>query len=444
MKEGVEKRNYERGKIYIFYDEIYDTYRKEKKGRNYYDKILRFPNPSVLIIKALSELYNVTDKIEYVSCKSSFQMVKTHSYFNGEKKGIYETLHIVHSMRDRSKIETEDGDKEGGPMGNTRNVGNTGSTGDTRNMGDTRNVHNSHNSHNSLNTGKDDTDMLKAKALVDTAFTTDLLLFHILNEFQDVHEYFLFLCQECYKNYTRKFFINSNYNIVKGYFKLQDMKNYVSAKYRSVSFDSILSRFIKLLHLCMQIEKNWQNIECVVFYIYFYTFLNIPSYIFPWSDRSNNDRLNRKILKDGNVNMIISEVISNKNNFFSHILNSTIDTHGYYETYDFNMAIWTKDLQKKREILLNSDCENDPNDTCYNFFFEKKEEYINLNEYILFKNIGYNSLKQFYKPHFYYLTVLKKIFVFNVKMHIMKSFFRDIAIRIIGMDKNYKNCVKRV
>ncbi|KAI4836721.1 hypothetical protein MKS88_004524 [Plasmodium brasilianum] len=408
MKESVKKKFiYENEKIYVIYDEIYDTYRKEKRGRNYYQKIIRYPNPLVLIVRVLTELYNLKDKVEYISC-SSYEIIKPYSYFNGEKKSIYETLFLIYSMNNKNDLQME-------------------------------------NSYMTIDSDVCNGDRIIPSKNIAIGVHMDIRLFHILSEFHDIYEYFLFLYKNCYENYTRQFFINSNYNILKGYIKLYYMTNYINKKFRNISFDTILNKFIKLLNIFIQGDKNYLEIEYIIFYVYFYVFLNIPMPIYPWDDNSRNDILSRKILKDGNINTIISQVQSSKNNFFSYIINnSTIDTNGYYETCDFNIAILLiNEKEVKNSALINGDSsENVPNKKQYNFFFEKKDKYINLNEYILYKNIGYNSLKQFYKPHFYYLTILKKMFVFHNKMKIMQYFFHESAIRVVDMDKYYKYYVK--
>ncbi|CRH01362.1 conserved Plasmodium protein, unknown function [Plasmodium relictum] len=392
MKEGKGKFDYKNEKIYVIYDEIYDIYIKEKKKKNYYCKILRFLDPSVLILKILSEIYNLNDMIEYVSC-SSFQMVMTHTYINGEKKSIYETLLILYSIN-KSKLEI-----------------------------------NNYIFNNSLIENIDDD-------------TINLNLYYILNEFNDIYEYFLILYKNCYENYTRKFFINKDYNLIKGYIKLQALKNYVSKKYKNVSFDTILNKFIKLLIFFTKIKNDYIQIECVIFYVYFYIFLNIPIYLYPWNNIS--DQLNKRIFNDGNVNMIANIIEKNKNNFFSLILNRTVETNKYYETYDFNIALFiNNEYEKHDDISLNQD-EIVSGDLYINMLSKNKEHFINLNEYNLLKDIGYNSLKQFYIPHFYYLTILKKMFVFNKKMQIMQHLFHVLIKYLINMDKYYKNNIKKV
>ncbi|CXI92857.1 conserved Plasmodium protein, unknown function [Plasmodium berghei] len=430
MKIGEKNRKYEDGKLYVIYDNIYDTYLKENR-KNYFTRILRFPNPSILIIKALCELYNITDKVEYVSYDSNFEVIKTHSYFNGKKKSVYETLHIIYSM---SK-ETKSGILKNNSKDNDA----------SQNLDENKNK-----------SGKyPENDM-------------NLRVYYILNEFNEVYEYFLFLCKQIYDNYTYNFFINSNYNIIKGYLKLLYIKSYVSKKFNNISFETILNKFIKLLKLFNKLEQNCTQIDCVVFYVYFYAFLNIPIHLYPWNcDNNLNDTLYRKILNNGNINTIIDKVKSNKQIFFSHILIGTNDVEkNYYETYDFNTAIFlsnqkqfgtlnefVKDEEnkkkneeekeekkkKKKTAKLNTDNKKSIDKAHKDIsFYENTEDYIIINEYNTFKYIGYNTLKQFYLSHFYYLTILKKCFFINVKMKTIYNFFSNIAIRIIDIDKIFE------
>ncbi|SCL96701.1 conserved Plasmodium protein, unknown function [Plasmodium berghei] len=430
MKIGEKNRKYEDGKLYVIYDNIYDTYLKENR-KNYFTRILRFPNPSILIIKALCELYNITDKVEYVSYDSNFEVIKTHSYFNGKKKSVYETLHIIYSM---SK-ETKSGILKNNSKDNDA----------SQNLDENKNK-----------SGKyPENDM-------------NLRVYYILNEFNEVYEYFLFLCKQIYDNYTYNFFINSNYNIIKGYLKLLYIKSYVSKKFNNISFETILNKFIKLLKMFNKLEQNCTQIDCVVFYVYFYAFLNIPIHLYPWNcDNNLNDTLYRKILNNGNINTIIDKVKSNKQIFFSHILIGTNDVEkNYYETYDFNTAIFlsnqkqfgtlnefVKDEEnkkkneeekeekkkKKKTAKLNTDNKKSIDKAHKDIsFYENTEDYIIINEYNTFKYIGYNTLKQFYLSHFYYLTILKKCFFINVKMKTIYNFFSNIAIRIIDIDKIFE------
>ncbi|CRG94759.1 conserved Plasmodium protein, unknown function [Plasmodium gallinaceum] len=393
MKEREGKSYGKNEKIYVIYDEIYDIYIKEKKKKNCYCKILRFLNPSVLILKVLSEIYNLKDRIEYISC-SSFQMVKEHTYINGEKKGIYETLLILYSIN-KSNLK----------INNNINIFNDSLI---------KNV---------------DTDII------------DLNMYHILNEFNDIYEYLLIIYKNCYENYTKKFFINKDYNLIKGYIKLQKFKKYVLKKYKNISFDTILNKFIKLLNLFTKLKNNYKQIECIIFYVYFYIFLNIPIYFYPWNNISDN--LNKKIFKDGNVNMITNIIEKNKNNFFSCILNRTEGTSDYFETYEFNIALFINNEQEKNnEISLNQD-KMMPKDLYNNLFCKNNKYFINLSEYNILKEIGYNSLKQFYIPHFYYLIILKKFLIFNKKMQIMQYLFHILTKSLIKIDEYYKNNIKR-
>ncbi|ETB63167.1 hypothetical protein YYC_00748 [Plasmodium yoelii 17X] len=450
MKIGEKNRKYEDGKLYVMYDNIYDTYLKDNR-KNYFTRIIRFPNPSILIIKALCELYNIADKVEYVSCDSNFEVIKTHSYFNGEKKSVYETLHIIYSMnkeRKSSLLNNNSKDNDASPK---------------------------------LDGNKNESGKYPDNYM-------NLRVYYILNEFNEVYEYFLFLCKQIYDNYTYNFFINSNYNIIKGYLKLQYIKSYVSKKFNNISFETILNKFIKLLKLFNKLEKNCMQIDCVVFYVYFYAFLNIPIHLYPWNcDNNLNDTLYRKILNNGNINTIIDKVKSNKQIFFSHILIGTNDVEtNYYETYDFNTAIFlsnqkkigtlnevvkeegnkTKNEEEKEEKkkkneekeekkkkneekeekkkkkktdTLNTDNKKSIDKVHTDIsFYENTEDYIILSEYNTLKYIGYNTLKQFYLSHFYYLTILKKCFFINVKMKTIYNFFSNIAIRIIDIDKIFE------
>ncbi|SCM12187.1 conserved Plasmodium protein, unknown function [Plasmodium chabaudi adami] len=422
MKVGENNMKYEDGKLYVMYDNIYDAYLKENR-KDYFTRILRFPNPSILIIKALCELYNITDKVEYVSCDSNYEVIKTHSYFNGEKKSVYETLHIIYAISKETKPST----LQNNPKDNNA-----------------------------------------SQKLDSTQNDMNLRIYYILNEFNEVYEYFLFLCKQIYDNYTYNFFVNSNYNIIKGYIKLQYIKSYVSKKFNNVSFETILNKFIKLLKLFNKLEQNCMQIDCVVFYVYFYAFLNIPIHLYPWNcDNNLNDTLYRKILNNGNMNTIIDKVKTNKQIFFSHILTGTNDVeNNYYETYDFNTAIFLsnqkkidtpkeavkdegnkkkneeeKEEKKKKKKSAQANTDNKkPIDNAHkdNSFYENTEDYIILNEYNTLKYIGYNTMKQFYLPHFYYLTILKKSYFISVKMKTIYNFFSNIAIRIIDIDKNFE------
>ncbi|VWU52127.1 conserved protein, unknown function, partial [Hepatocystis sp. ex Piliocolobus tephrosceles] len=375
-KQMIKKKGFEYGKIYVFYDEIYDTYIKENKKKNYFEKKLKFPNPSVLIIKVLSELYNLKDKIEYISC-SSFKIVNTYSYYNGQKRSIYETLLILHSISSGKRIETQ-----AKPTNTTTNTTNTTTT--TTNTTNTtttttntttttitktsksNNAEINHSNNNNYNYNNTEIDIQSCNKK-----NPNLLLFHILNDLNDIYEYFLYIDKNCYKNYTCKFFINLSYNIVKKYLKLQYMNVYVSKKFKNISFDYILNKFIKLLNIFsneLKLGKNFLQIECVIFFVYFYVFLNVPLYIYPWSEKGTMTKMNKKIFKDGNMNMIIYQIQDIKHNFFRQIiLNNTVNTlySNSYEVYDFNMAI----LINNAPVEKNNNFFNWDNWSNFNFVY---------------------------------------------------------------------------
>ncbi|CAA9989583.1 conserved Plasmodium protein, unknown function [Plasmodium knowlesi strain H] len=416
MKNGskhTEKTNFENGKIYVIYDEIYDTHRKEKRRRNYYCKIVRFPNPQVLIIRALSEVYNLKDRVEYLPRSYHFGVLNTHSYFNGEKRSVYETLLLMHALSGKGEL--------------AKNASAEAGVNPT--------------SEGTNEKGKND-----ATALTKVGSTRkpeDLYLFHILSELQQVYEYLFYLYGKCYQKYTRLFFINLNYNLVGGFIKLQYVNSRMSSKYKNVSLDNMLNRLIKLLHFFSYLGKNYDRIECIVLYVYFYTFLCVPICFYPWG-WPNFDLLSRKILKDGNVNMIINHVYANRRSLFSMLLNITEESTGYFETYDFNLAILMNEVAGVSDNLnLRNDDRHGPYYIDNNSaLFEKKEDYINLSEYRLLKDIGYNSLMQLYKPHFYHLTVLRRTFLFHSKMKVILFFLRLLAERLVEMDRHYGKCVR--
>ncbi|ANQ09644.1 Uncharacterized protein PCOAH_00045520 [Plasmodium coatneyi] len=410
-----EKTNFENGKIYVIYDEIYDTHRKEKRRRNYYCKIVRFPNPQVLIIRALSEVYNLKDRVEYLPRSYHFGVLNTHSYYNGEKKSVYETLLLMHALNGKRELTKSASGKRG--MNPTKEGTND----------------------------QGDNNITALTKVGSTSKPEDLYLFHILNEAHQVYEYFFYLYGKCYQRYTRQFFvnINLNYNLVKGFVKLQYVNDRMSSKYKNVSLDSMLNRLIKLLNFFSQFGKNYERIECIILYVYFYTFLCVPICFYPWGF-PNFDRLSRKILKDGNVNMIINHVHANKKSLFSLLLNIKEEPNGYFETFDFNLAILMNEVAEGSDNLqLRND---NRNGQCYlnhnAGLFEKKEGYINLSEYRLLKGIGYNSLSQLYKPHFYHLTVLRRTFLFHSKMEVILVFLRLLAERLFDMDMHFRMCVR--
>ncbi|GAB68022.1 hypothetical protein PCYB_125880 [Plasmodium cynomolgi strain B] len=434
----MEKTNFENGKIYVIYDEIYDTHRKEKRRRNYYCKIVRFPNPRVLIIRALSEVYNLKDRVEYLPRSYHFGVLNTHSYFNGEKRSVYETLLLMHALNGKRELaKSVSGEAGVSPRNEGKNY---------------QGIHHSNEGTNDQgmnpsNEGTNDQGNNDATALTKVRRTRkheDLYLFHILNEAHQVYEYFFYLYGKCYQKYTRQFFvnINLNYNLVRGFIKLQYMNDHMSRKYKNVSLDSMLNRLIKLLHLFSQLGKNYERVECIVLYVYFYTFLCVPICFYPWGC-PNFDRLSRKILNDGNVNMIINYVHANKKSLFSLLLNITEESSGYFETYDFNLAILMNEVAGGSDNLqLRYDDRNGP---CYlghnAALFERNEGYINLSEYRLLKDIGYNSLRQLYKPHFYHLTVLRRTFLFHRKMEVILcvEIFRVEGAHIIAKQLQMAN-----
>ncbi|EUD69357.1 hypothetical protein C922_00220 [Plasmodium inui San Antonio 1] len=414
-RKHTEETNFKNGKIYVIYDDIYDTHRKEKRRRNYYCKIVRFPDPRVLVIRALSEVYNLKHRVEYLPRSYHFGVSNTHSYFNGEKRGVYETLLLMHALNSNRGVAKSASGKAGV---NLRNEGT--------------------NDQGNNNT----TPLTKVRSIRKHEH---LYLFHILNEAHQVYEYFFYLYGKCYQKYTRQFFvnINLNYNLVRGFIKLQYVNECMSRKYKNVSLDSMLNRLIKLLHLFSQLGKDCERIECIVLYVYFYTFLCVPICFYPWGC-PNFDRLSRKILKDGNFNMIISHVHANKKSLFSLLLNITEEATNYFETYDFNLAILMNEVAGGSDNLhLRYDERNGPCYLCHNGgLFEKKGGYINLSEYRLLKGIGYNSLGQLYKPHFYHLTVLRRTFLFHRKMEVILSFLRLLAQRVVDMDRHYRRCAR--
>ncbi|KJP88422.1 hypothetical protein AK88_01874 [Plasmodium fragile] len=410
-----EKTNFENGKIYVIYDKIYDTHRKENKRRNYYCKIVRFPNPQVLIIRALSEVYNLKDRVEYLPRSYPFGVLNTHCYFNGKKRSVYETLLLMHALKSkRESAKSVRGESRVNPRNEEKNY-----------------------------KGNNDTTTLTKEG--SARKPEDLYLFHILNEVHQVYEYFFYVYGTCYQKYTRQFFVNINlkYNLVRGFIKLQYVNDHMSRKYKNVSLDSMLNRLIKLLNLLSQLGKNYERVECIVLYVYFYTFLCVPICFYPWG-YPNFDRLSRKILNDGNVNMIINHVHANKKSLFSLLLHTTEEPTGYFETYDFNIAILANEVDGGSDNLHPRI--DDQNYPCYlghnTSLFEKKEGYINLSEYRLLKDIGYNSLGQLYKPYFYHLKVLRRTFLFHTKMEIIMFFLRLLAEQVIEMDRHYRGCVK--
>ncbi|KOB58932.1 hypothetical protein PFHG_00681 [Plasmodium falciparum HB3] len=346
-------------KIVVIYDEIYDTYRKEQKGKNDYEKILRFFNPAVLIIKVLSEIYNIKDEVEYIPY-SSYELVTTQIYINKEKKSLYESLYILYSI---NKCEL--------PNNDMKNI--------------------------------------KKKE-------------HLYN--------------------------NNNNNIIKNIIKLKRYKYYICRKYKNISFQNILNKFINVLNLCTKFTSNYQNIECIIFYVYLYIFLSIPIFIFPWNNIDN--KLNNKILKDGNINILPNIIDKYKNNFFSHILNNIIDQKiGCYETYDFNIALffyYTNERQRNKSISLSQQNDKKKNNNDPNILAETETNTLHINkinEYYVFKHIGYNTLSQFYKPHFYYMTILKKTFIYNKKMESIENLFYTLTNQLLQMDESYKNGIKK-
>lgn len=399
-------------KIVVIYDEIYDTYRKEQKGKNDYEKILRFFNPAVLIIKVLSEIYNIKDEVEYIPY-SSYELVTTQIYINKEKKSLYESLYILYSI---NICELPNND-----MKNIKKVL-------------------SKNSQILINQ-LDNNDMVH------------IHLYNILSEFEEVYEYILFCYKKCYENYTRTFFYtkhlyNNNNNIIKNIIKLKRYKYYICRKYKNISFQNILNKFINVLNLCTKFTSNYQNIECIIFYVYLYIFLSIPIFIFPWNNIDN--KLNNKILKDGNINILPNIIDKYKNNFFSHILNNIIDQKiGCYETYDFNIALffyYTNERQRNKSISLSQQNDKKKNNNDPNILAETETNTLHINkinEYYVFKHIGYNTLSQFYKPHFYYMTILKKTFIYNKKMESIENLFYTLTNQLLQMDESYKNGIKK-
>ncbi|SOV19617.1 conserved Plasmodium protein, unknown function [Plasmodium sp. gorilla clade G2] len=396
-------------KIVVIYDEIYDTYRKEQKGKNDYEKILRFFNPPVLIIKVLSEIYNIKDEIEYISY-SSYELITTQIYINKEKKSLYETLYILYSI---NKCELPNNDK-----GNIKNILSKNS-----------------------------------QILINQLNNNDMVhihLYNILNEFQEVYEYILFCYNKCYENYTSTFFYTNhiyNNNIIKNIIKLKRYKYDICRKYKNISFQNILNKFINVLNLCTKFTNNYQNVECIIFYVYLYIFLSIPIFIFPWYNIDN--KLNNKILNDGNINIIPNIIEKYRKNFFSYILNNIIDKIGCYETYDFNIALllyYANKRQTNISISLSQENDKKKKDDDRNILSEGETNklYINkINEYYVFKHIGYNTLSQFYKPHFYYMTVLKKTFIYNKKMKSIENLFYTLTNQLLQMDESYMNDIKK-
>ncbi|CAG9473763.1 conserved Plasmodium protein, unknown function [Plasmodium vivax] len=425
----MEKTNFKNGIIYVIYDEIYDTHRKEKRRRNYYCKIVRFPNPPVLTIRALSEVYNLKDRVEYLPRSCHFGVVNTHSYFNGEKRSVYETLLLMHALNGKRGV-AKSASGEAGVKFNGEGTNDEEANPSGEGSNDQRN-----------------NDATALTTVGSTRKHEHLHLFHILNEAHQVYEYFFYLYGKCYQNYTRPFFlhINLNYNLIRGFIKLQCMNDRMSSKYKNVSLDSMMNRLIKLLHLFSQLGKDYERVECIVLYVYFYTFLCVPFCFYPWGC-PDFDRLSRKIRSDGNVNMLINHVHANKKSLFSLLLNITEETDGYFETYDFNLAILMSEVAGESDKLQpRYDVRNGLRHLDRNAaLFEKKEGHINLSEYRLLKGIGYNSLRQLYQPHFYHLTVLRRTFLFHSKVEVIWVFLRLLAERVVDMDRHYRRCAVKV
>lgn len=408
-------------KLEVHYDRIYDEAFSDFKEPNKHIQIRRLPNPSLLILKALTQIYNLEDQVTFVPCNSN-TLFSTYMKINEKEVSFYRAIFYL-EYHGRKIFEEKHNPKK------RKSVRISDCATVWKNNGDT--------------VTKIITTIYKEEDIFMDDDTIDKDLFILLKEFQDTFDYFLFMHSSSFEKFTRLICGDGLLNKLMGYLKLQRHKMDLEYKYKHQSLDFMLKRMIFLIHyFCKDNNsESMYSIGNIIGYVYFYSLLSIPLYLLPWD--YIDKQMHQKIFNDGNLNMIANVIHKNKSVYFKYLI-TPMDLSielGHsdssfsllqFETFDFNIACCLDVIEKNPKdniVTLVPSNDNSPNLPFSGM----------MNDYRILRNIGCAFFEHIYNTHFYSFVLLKNKLLIEQKIKIIQQYFPTLINKLLQMDREFSS-----